>query len=629
MLQVDQTCKGCQLTGTWFRYGHCVLDDPRILNSDDGVPRYRPFEKPKGAPSIQSHRVIYPSAVSRLPIELLGEIFLFLPDFLQTSEWLDGRPYSSWISILRVCRFWRDVAISYPTLWSYIRTDLPKPRSDMPHVKLLLKRSMQVRLSVVVYSDAPMDILELIRDQLHRIKRLRINIHKNCRFLGLLELSPRIQAPRLEVLDLFSNDKLLNAVKLPRVLSPGARPLRCLAMHGCRPLWDTSTFSKLQILILDQVDVNPREPLNVLSILNLLRNCPNLDMLCIDFTPHKSSMAINHVQQFNTQPIELSFLQRLVLKHITSASCCTFMRHVKFPTRTRWTIHCSDFPWSDPLTIMPHSLMGENAVTELRVHASEDQEYFLEATRFGRLVISEYTTPVDAKCSVAHIASLITPMLWTSITTLTLIVAWPLVPSSRAMGAHWRQEQDERSWRALLTSLPALTNLHFSCGRASPDPTKWNTRVANNQTAHTESNLLLALGPPFPVRQTGKDAYLCQNLHTLYLTAVNFADLEEKWNRSSVDMVWDKLVFVLSSRAKYRIPLVRLVLRDVVGLPKDAEVILKKVVKEVDIKALKVFAPEDTIERRRHGRVGLDRSALNVDTPSSPVPHKAWYISNQ
>ncbi|KAJ3550066.1 hypothetical protein NM688_g5115 [Phlebia brevispora] len=60
--------------------------------------------------------------IARLPSELLSAIFMIYARSVREEyiySWKDIQPYS-WIRVSHVCRFWREVAISYSALWSWI-----------------------------------------------------------------------------------------------------------------------------------------------------------------------------------------------------------------------------------------------------------------------------------------------------------------------------------------------------------------------------------------------------------------------------------------------------------------------------------------------------------------------------
>ena len=69
--------------------------------------------------------------ISRLPPETLAEIFSLLPFIAHDSE---GVPYLALKSVSPVCRRWREIALSFPSLWSHIHfTKLtPTGITEMP-----------------------------------------------------------------------------------------------------------------------------------------------------------------------------------------------------------------------------------------------------------------------------------------------------------------------------------------------------------------------------------------------------------------------------------------------------------------------------------------------------------------
>jgi hypothetical protein len=250
---------------------------------------------------------------------------------------------------------------------------------------------------------------------------------------------------------------------------------------------------------------------------------------------------------------------------------------------------------------MPKFLQNSESVTDLQAYIADKEGYFLAPTRFGRLAVSTYRSN-NEKVSVAHIVKLISPMHWMSITSLVLVVRWPrekqtfedllwnltLTPDTAEVPQ--RPEQYEGAWRILFTALPSLTSFTFSCGRVSADPVEWNTRIAKAQTARTEAEIFLALGPPLLVPGAptfGKDAYLCHDLKTLHLSAVNFLD----WNPKSADEAWRKMVYALKQRKKHGIALQKLVLKDVVGVPDDADSILRNCADDVELSLLQTQQP--------------------------------------
>ncbi|TFY70627.1 hypothetical protein EVG20_g2369 [Dentipellis fragilis] len=88
----------------------------------------RPKTKPKTAPQTNKTSVAQSSPIFRLPPELLGIIFMHVLDddeafVIPKRKSLNHREKTrapAWTDLLLVCRYWRDVALNFPVLWSRI-----------------------------------------------------------------------------------------------------------------------------------------------------------------------------------------------------------------------------------------------------------------------------------------------------------------------------------------------------------------------------------------------------------------------------------------------------------------------------------------------------------------------------
>lgn len=150
------------------------------------------------------------SSSSRLPTELLGEIFLdSLPTLREIDDGYDrehpsweesGARYRSAVSSLgRVCKFWRDVSIATPKMWSRI---ILGSGLQHPHkVKVWLQRSAQSPLtlrSLLTYWDLKHRVPEVL-DHAHRWEDVKMDTD----YRGWDDLSARIvQFPLLRTLSL-------------------------------------------------------------------------------------------------------------------------------------------------------------------------------------------------------------------------------------------------------------------------------------------------------------------------------------------------------------------------------------------------------------------------------------------
>ncbi|KAH9847732.1 hypothetical protein C2E23DRAFT_486786 [Lenzites betulinus] len=107
-----------------------------------------------------------PSApVSRLPVELLGEVFMSAQDLQdpEDSAW-------HWSCVLRVCRLWRASGETTPKLWRNL-----KVVSSTNMLRNGLVHSKAVEVNIDIKTDAAMsEALTLIKPQCHRVRSLNI-----------------------------------------------------------------------------------------------------------------------------------------------------------------------------------------------------------------------------------------------------------------------------------------------------------------------------------------------------------------------------------------------------------------------------------------------------------------------
>ncbi|KAH8091699.1 hypothetical protein BXZ70DRAFT_476761 [Cristinia sonorae] len=116
------------------------------------------------------NKVIPP--ISRLPVEVLADIFRWcLPD---TATVFTPRRRLSWISVTHVCRYWRDVALQTPTLW----TAIPVGQGSVPFAKEFLARSRRSPLRIYITVNVALrkwaSISRSISQELGRVKQLTI-----------------------------------------------------------------------------------------------------------------------------------------------------------------------------------------------------------------------------------------------------------------------------------------------------------------------------------------------------------------------------------------------------------------------------------------------------------------------
>ncbi|KAF8595686.1 hypothetical protein BDV93DRAFT_89415 [Ceratobasidium sp. AG-I] len=99
------------------------------------------------------------SSISRLPVEVLSNIFLAASAYPTHNNSSNSSPLKSPQAIACVCQAWRTVALSLPSLWSYLYLSIRRPDIDgnsLKRVKLLSERSIgaDLRLDIWVQIDA-------------------------------------------------------------------------------------------------------------------------------------------------------------------------------------------------------------------------------------------------------------------------------------------------------------------------------------------------------------------------------------------------------------------------------------------------------------------------------------------
>ena len=210
--------------------------------------------------------------IDKLPPETLAAIFVHLSKQQPDSP---GRSSSYFVedllSITHVCRFWRQVAINAPELWTEITMKNPEA------VEAFLERSGAVPLNVDLHlgpgTEPPCGILEAVAPHSHRFRRFSIFAPPEAHYDPFAAFTG--PAPLLERLEInYPVDSP------PRSLFGGQTPrLRELVISACG-LWLQHQFGNLTSLHIKLCDfVLPR--LGFLPFFDMLRHCPVLEEMFV------------------------------------------------------------------------------------------------------------------------------------------------------------------------------------------------------------------------------------------------------------------------------------------------------------------------------------------------------------
>ena len=103
---------------------------------------------------------VRPSPMERLPLDILLEIFILV-----------GRKGLDLLSITRVCRRWRKLAIEVRSLWTVVDNSSVKYLDDW----LAFSRNAPLLFHINIFRTTPKDTLSKILRELPRVNGLRLN----------------------------------------------------------------------------------------------------------------------------------------------------------------------------------------------------------------------------------------------------------------------------------------------------------------------------------------------------------------------------------------------------------------------------------------------------------------------
>ncbi|KAK7048431.1 F-box domain-containing protein [Favolaschia claudopus] len=231
------------------------------------------------------------SPVLRLPSELLSSIFIagVLGDTDEDN--LDGADEGrvSIGSIMLVCRYWLEVALSTPLLWAKISVS---PHHSLEKARRRLGRSKSCPLDISINFGARSEFtsgvteqvvhaMDLFRPAIWRIKSFRLSVPNRPQAHAAL-LRCQEDAPLLEVLSIrihhAMQDDSYSIAPLP--LFNGNTPrLRSCSLESFNFGWDVRLVSQLRVLKLGGYINAHRPSTNIL--LGILRECPRLEELAL------------------------------------------------------------------------------------------------------------------------------------------------------------------------------------------------------------------------------------------------------------------------------------------------------------------------------------------------------------
>ncbi|KAF8555379.1 hypothetical protein OG21DRAFT_913367 [Imleria badia] len=305
-------------------------------------------------------------SICRLPTETLEDIFIQQArDYYSENGSHPTRTLPSWVNVSYVCRYWRNVALNCPTLWTYLFIMSPRWTEE------LLARSKQAPLKLHVNSYVqgqgswPQCVVGKVMDHVERIQELRLCLSRVV-LENQLYSKFSSPAPCLRNLEISAPFGSLEW-ELPSVLFDGDTPaLRTLEFNYCPVAWHLFKLNGLTSLSLFQVPSQFQQ--NMEELLATLRCMQDLIRLCLHG-------ALPGAAGFLSSTVFRTF-QKINLPHLSSlwiaaplSTVIAFLSCADIPLKTEIRLEC-DF--EDGSSLNAYALLS--SLLAKRYNMPGDQE---------------------------------------------------------------------------------------------------------------------------------------------------------------------------------------------------------------------------------------------------------------
>ena len=283
----------------------------------------------------QAVRTQCPSPIHRLPCELLASIFAL--GVFPSEEEEDPLMLPT---LMFVSRYWHDIAINTPTLWSKIRIG---NHNSVEKAARMLARSKSVPLDIFIdfndrynrqgsISDILVRAMNLLAPSIRRWKSFHLSVPN--RFQANTALSYcTLQAPILRVFTVhvfhsMQEDLVSNP---PNTLFCGFTPvLEACSLKSFHLDWDHSILKNLQVIKFDGY-WNGSDP-STATILQILRACPDVRELALR---NLSDVSESRTTNSSADLIHLPHLTKISLYYSGSNRTLSVLDRISFPALER------------------------------------------------------------------------------------------------------------------------------------------------------------------------------------------------------------------------------------------------------------------------------------------------------
>lgn len=309
----------------------------------------------KHAPNGRPKAIVNPAASAVFGIaEILAHIFLFT---LPSEVYRTFSPNVSPLSVSQVCKFWRNVAVGFPHLWSSFALTFEGGKDskvelftifldrsgNLPlSVKLVFGESRGSRIAKETVSVANRTLLTISQNHFHRLRDVYLVIPPECGWFtpALLSALPSSMLRSLAI-DVFGNYDTQKALEDFRLQSlVGCPQLKSLLLLNHTVAF--SLIGDMQIFALRELvlvydflpggQTGERTRLNSYHCLSVLRCCPSLERLCISLHWSAVAAAANANIRILCSSVEHDKLKKLcIIAGDANGELDAFLGHLILP----------------------------------------------------------------------------------------------------------------------------------------------------------------------------------------------------------------------------------------------------------------------------------------------------------